>query len=505
LVGGLPGWISESETGKALRDARVSLVPTSLRLSSALTRDRAEQRAFAVPVTRPTDNAVPTTLALTHLWRNAAGLTWQPLGMLTLTSDLTSTRDLRIYPDSTTLGRLAYAERRFLLGVPVGVERDRSLTTALTMAPRVTSWLGLRLASGSNFVLSRSLSSRTPIRSEVDSGAFILPQTLNNLRSWETGFSLDMGRAARGLWGDSSGMARALKGLRPVELTRRVSRNSTFDLAAFDPSVGYMLGLGGLARFLEQDGVDALGAGVTRTTSLTSSADLPLGFSGSASYALTTTDRFQRVGESSVVTVTRQREWPVGNVRWTRVFRGGPLNLFSTSLTFRHREGSSAQPGQGEGVVQSAINSSSLGPELQVGLRNGMSFSFSYSTLEQRTQNSGSATQLDQDDLVGSFTHAFRLPASLGRSRRQVRSSVTATVSSNRSCLERQGETLCTTISDVRRRELRGGLDGDVVGALTAGLEFGYSINEARHINQRTSQISILASFQWSFDTGSER
>ncbi|MGH3993829.1 MAG: hypothetical protein ACRDSN_15375, partial [Pseudonocardiaceae bacterium] len=366
LVGGLPKWISESETGKALRNARVSLVPTNLRLSSALTRDRAEQQAFAVPIVRPTDNAVPSTLALQHLWRNSAGLTWQPLGMLTLTSDLTSTRDLRIYPDSTTLGRLAYAERRFLLGVPVGVERDRTLTTALTMAPRVTSWLGLRLASGSNFVLSRSLSTRSPVRSEVDSGQFILPQTLNNLRSWETGASLDLGNAARGLWGDSGGVARALKGLRPVELTRRVSRNSTFDLAAFDPSVGYMLGLGGLTRFLEQDGVDALGAGVTRTTSLSSSADLPLGFSGSASYALTTTDRFQRVGESSVVTVTRQREWPVGNVRWNRVFRGGPLNLFTTSLTFRHREGSSAQPGQAEGGVQSAINSSSWRPDLQL-------------------------------------------------------------------------------------------------------------------------------------------
>src|SRR6266571_9423791 len=38
--------------------------------------------------------------------------------MLSLNGDLTSTRDLRIYPDSTSLGRLAYADRRFLLGVP---------------------------------------------------------------------------------------------------------------------------------------------------------------------------------------------------------------------------------------------------------------------------------------------------------------------------------------------------------------------------------------------------
>jgi len=38
-----------------------------------------------------------------------------------------------------------------------------------------------------------------------------------------------------------------------------------------------------------------------------------------------------------------------------------------------------------------------------------------------------------------------------------------------------------------------------------SGLQVGYSINEARHLNQRNSQISLLASFQWSFDTGGNR
>jgi hypothetical protein len=71
--------------------------------------------------------------------------------------------------------------------------------------------------------------------------------------------------------------------------------------------------------------------------------------------------------------------------------------------------------------------------------------------------------------------------------------------------LEREDSLACTTISDVVRRELRGGLDTDVVSSLTAGLQVGYSINESRHLNQRTSQISLLASFQWSFETRSNR
>jgi hypothetical protein len=134
-----------------------------------------------------------------------------------------------------------------------------------------------------------------------------------------------------------------------------------------------------------------------------------------------------------------------------------------------------------------------------------MNLSVSWSTLAQETENTSSTTVLDQDEVAGTFSHSFRLPQAFGRSRRQVRSSLSALLSTVRSCLERGASLECTTISDVVRRELRGGLDTDVVSSLTAGLQVGYSINESRHLNQRTSQISVLASFQWSFDTGGIR
>ena len=502
LVDGMPSFVRASETGRALRSGTVSLVPSNLRFLSTLSRDWAEQQSFSVPIFRPTDGSVRPALALTHLWRNSAGFTWQPIGLINLASDVTSTRDLRVYPDSTSLGRLAYSEREFLLGIPVGVERDRTVTSSLSSTPRVTSWLALRILSGSSFVLSRSLTSRDPVREDVDTGAFILPQTLNNLRSWETGFTFDLPRLLRGMTGDSSGVAKALGRVRPFDLSRRVQRTSTFDLAAFNPSLSYMLALGGLENFLEQEGTDALGSSVTRTTNLTSGADLPYGVSGSLTYGHTSTDRYQLVSESRVLTVVEQREWPVGNVRWNHVFRAGLFNLVSAGLAFRHREGSSIQEGQ-VNQVQSAINSDSWRPEMQIGLRNGMSFSFSWSTLGQETANTSSTTVLDQNELAGNFSHTFRMP--FGRIRRQVRSSVSALYSRVRSCLEQATSIDCTTISDVTRQELRGGLDSDVVSSLTAGLQVGYSINEARHLNQRNSQISLLASFQWSFDTGGNR
>jgi hypothetical protein len=506
LIGGLPKWLRESEAGKGLKGATLSLVPQNIRLTSGLSRDQGDYSSFAVPIVRPDDDLVQPTLSLNHLWRNGAGLTWQPLGMLTLNGDLVSTRDLRVYPDSSTLGRVAYAERRFLLGVPVGVERDRSLTTNLSLTPKLTSWLRPRFTTSSNFILSRTLNTRPPVRTEGDSGAFILPQTLNNVRSREVGASFDLGRLLRQVWGDSSRVGRALAKLRPLDVRSQLSRTSTFDLAAFDPGVGYMLGLGGLDQFLNQEGTGAIGTSETRTTAITSGADLPLGITASISYALTTSNRFQPVGDRLTETSTRQREWPVGTVRWTQTFRGGPFNLLAAGLGFRYREGNSVQPSrdQGGGAL-SATTSSSLSPDLQIGLRNGMALTLSYASRGQRNDNNGNATLLDQDDLSATFSHSFRLPASIARSRKLVRSSLSALTSKTLTCLQRLNQGGCTVISDVRRREIRGGLDTDIVSTVSAGLQFGYSLNDLRHLSQRNSQIFLLASFQLSLFAGDYR
>ncbi len=296
-----------------------------------------------MPVERSDDALLRPALALTHLWRNSGGLTWQPIGMLSLGGDVTSTRDLRVYSDSTSIGRLAYAEREFFLGIPVGVERDRNITTTLALTPAIASWLRPRFLSNSGFVLSRTLNSRDPVRAEGDSGAFILPQTLNNSRSNEVGAAFDVGRLVRLAAGDSSRLAKWFGRIRPLDVSTRLTRTSTFDLAAFEPSLKYMLALGGLPNFLSQEDATAIGASEARTAALTSGADLPLGFTFTLSYALTRTTRFQRVSTGFIQTETHTREWPVGNLRWSQTLRGGPIALVALGTTFRQREGSSGQ------------------------------------------------------------------------------------------------------------------------------------------------------------------
>jgi hypothetical protein len=425
--------------------------------------------------------------------------------MLSLNGDLTSTRELRVYPDSTSLGRLAYAERRFLLGVPIGVERDRVLTTSLALTPRLSSWLRPRFTTSSNFLLSRTLTSRSPVQEDGDSGAFILPQTLNNSRARDIGVSLDLSRALRQLWGDSSGVGRAVTRVRPVDFSTRLTRTSTFDLSAFDPGLGFMLGLGGRDNFLTQEGESARGATETRSATVATGAELPLGFSATVSYSLTRTDRFQQVASGFTETTSRQREWPVGTLRWTRTFSGGPLTLVATSAGIRRREGTSTQPSGGRDGARSATSSSTFTPDLQLSFRNGLGLTASYSTRSQRTENNGNATVLDQDDVNGTLSYSFALPASLSRLRKRVRSTLTAISSKTLTCLEQGSSSDCTVVSDVRRQEVRGGLDTDLLKTVTGGFQFGYSINDARHLSRRTSQIFLLLSFQVSLYAGDYR
>src|SRR5262249_49571886 len=78
IARGLPRWMRQGDLGRALDKATLSLAPTRIRFFSGLTRDRATATAFRVPIETPEDALRVPTLALNHLWRNSAGLTWQP-------------------------------------------------------------------------------------------------------------------------------------------------------------------------------------------------------------------------------------------------------------------------------------------------------------------------------------------------------------------------------------------------------------------------------------------
>jgi hypothetical protein len=293
--------------------------------------------------------------------------------------------------------------------------------------------------------------------------------------------------------------------MRPVDFSTRLNRTSTYDLTAFQPGLGYMLALGGRDDFLSQDGESARGATETRSATVSTGADLPLGFTATVSYSLVRTDRFQLVGDRFTETTTRQREWPVGSLRWTRTFRGGPLALVGAGAGLRRREGTSTQPSAGDAGAQSATSSYSFTPDLQLSFRNGLALTFALQTSSQRSENNGNATELDQDGLTGTLNYSFPLPAALSRVRKQVRSTLTAVSLKTGTCLEQRGAVGCMVVSDVRRQEIRSGLDTDLLKTVSGGLQLGYSINDVRHLSRRTSQIFVMLTFQLSLYAGDYR
>ena len=68
-----------------------------------------------------------------------------------------------------------------------------------------------------------------------------------------------------------------------------------------------------------------------------------------------------------------QREWPVGNVRWTRTFRAGPFTLLALGTAFRHREGSTVQANISGAPALTRSTHPVVTPDLQLGFRNGIS------------------------------------------------------------------------------------------------------------------------------------
>ncbi|MEO8199320.1 MAG: cell surface protein SprA [Gemmatimonadota bacterium] len=505
LVDQLPSFLRKSEGAQGVRNSLVSLVPSNVRFNSGLNKNQSDVTQFAVQVERPTDALLRPVENLNYTWRNALGLSWQPLTMLQLSGDLASTRDLRDYPDSTPLGRLVGQSRRSFAGLDVGVERDRQLVTTVGLSPRLSSWLRPRFTTASSFVLSRSLTSRPLVRQDGDStGAFILPQTLNNSRNREIGLALDVGRALSRIFGDSSSVANSARRVRPLDLSNRLTRSSTYDLASFEPGLGYQLGLGGRETFLTQDGQNAIGVTETRQKTAASGADLPFGLSFTLSYSQVGTVRLQQVSGAFLATTSNQREWPVGNIRYTHNLKNGPLSLVTAGIGFRQRNGSTLQPSL-NGNARTALYSSSVTPDLQLGLRNGMVLLLGVSSQKQRNQNNGNTTRSDQTDATGTMSYVFRLPGSISRLRKQISASMQAVLSKGTTCLSRSSDSACTIISDTRRTELRAGLDSDLLKLMRGGLQFGYTVNEARHLNRKISQFFFAITMQLSLYAGDYR
>lgn len=508
LLDGLPGFLRDADFVEGLRGSRLRLTPAAFSVSAAVNRAEADRFTFRAPIPLLSDTAPPVATSNAML-RSAVRFDLRPFSAVGLGLDLSTDRDLKDYGDTTTIGRVAEQGRRRLLGADVGFERTRRLGTRFSWTPPALSWLRPRVNWVSDFAITRDPNARDPERAGGDStGAFRLPTAFISNRSTDLAATVDVGRALRGLLGDSSNVRRAVDIISQLDVGRRIERRSQFDRPGFDPGFSYQIGWGGEAATRSQEGRLATSAASTVQDRVGAGLRLPLGVSVTGTYAVREGNVWSLRSGQQQLQRTTERDWPNVTARWLWSPRipwlRGVVSSVSGSASVREREAAAEQPGLGEtgvGVRSSQVFRSrpytfgiTWAPRITTNL--------SWSADETRSDRPGSVTFNDRNQLAADASFMFRMPPEIVPLRSDIRTTVRFSDARDRICVERTGFPGCTPISDSRRQEYAVALDTDMPPSVTAGLSAGYVLTEDRHVNRKFSQFTLTATVRIAFQVG---
>ena len=328
FVSTLPDWVTNSEAVRSLRGSAFRWNPSQLRLTSRVGKTSDRRLSFTKPAESSTDSS-RVVRGLTNVWQNTGDLEFRPFAALSARWGLTSLRDLRDYRESLTgtrdtlsldVAQVAARERNGFLGMDVGLERERTMNSALSIAPTVATWIRPRMDFGTTYSMLRDPNARSLLRvGEGDStGAYRLPRRLNNSQTFTAAATLDLGKALVIYTPDSSIVRRVAGAFQPVDVTFNRSLQSFYDGTAVTPGLGYQFALGGQDDFRRLGGRLASSAGVSSNFAVNSTFALPFGTSISNRYTRQTTrtwsrlqDTLQRPVDGRVVT------FPSLSLRWT--------------------------------------------------------------------------------------------------------------------------------------------------------------------------------------------
>jgi hypothetical protein len=472
------------------------VTPTSIRLRSGLSSTDAERFTYEVPVLRAGDALVLPAVSRTHLWRNGASVDFLPLTGLQLRMDLNSQRDLRDYGDSTVLGRVAQAERRSLLGLDVGFESQRTLSSLVAVSPTTRGWLRPRATYSSTFALSRDANARDPVREIGDTaGAFHIPAAFSNSRRVDVGAQLDAPALGRALFPDSGALARAFARITSADVSIARTQSSTFTRAGFAPDLGYQLALGGFDDFRRQGPLLAGSAGDNTAVTAAGAATLPLGFRVTSSYRRAAGTTWVLRTDQQVPIETESREWPMGAIAWNAT----PSRRFLTSLTaqlgFRRTLARTEQPGLigGSGPTVTETYARSLAPSVTLTWAGGI-LTGGDAVLERGQQSvAGNLFRSARSQYNVNVAFTVRLPSGLVRLPMPIRASARVSRARNTTCLQTAGQEECVPYVDSRQTQGNLTFDTNFPPNISAGFQMAYVLNEERQASRRVRQIAVTA------------
>ncbi|MFN8717049.1 MAG: cell surface protein SprA [Gemmatimonadaceae bacterium] len=522
----LPRRLRESQAVAGLRQQKFRWRPTQFRLSSSLARTSNSTTSFTKAAASPTDTGQVAS-GLTHFWQNSGTLEFRPTLGFSAVMNARQLLDLRDYrssafaPDSTDRGQAAQAERLAVLGRSLGLERERSLTSAVLFQPSVSPWVRPRVDFTSSFTLSKDPNARALLRAQDTTGAFRLPQRLGAAQSLNLGTTVDLGRFIATRTGDKSRLRRFGNTFAPIDVQWQQSLTSNYDNTAYIPGFGYQLGLGGVDAFRGLNSRLATTAGRLRRASAVGSLNLPFSLNVQSRIENGTTETWTRRtldGFQAVITST-QLVRPDYTVRWSwrPVRLRKVISLLNVNGRYVVTEQETTIPNETGGLADRSR---------QIARSQPLSAAITWTFLGNLTTNTSFDRQRREDLRPGAVTtgetrrqsfdvgRTFRLPKKWNTRNGQLRANLSYQSEETSSIVA--GSTVTDLLGNVTttepavltangRRAFNINANTDLSDLLTFTLTGSRVVNFDRNFNRQTSNIILSAVLQLRFFAGDLR
>lgn len=506
----LPGWLTGSEVMQALRNAKPRLQPAAFRATGSFQSEADHRSNFLAAAASARDTARRVD-GRVHAWRNGASVELRPFDALSARYEVSSTRDLVRYGDSTATGVAATAERARVLGLDAGLERERAVTTSYALAPQFQGWLRPRVEFTTSYGHLRDPNARVLLREGDTTGALRLPRRVNAAQTLNGSLTVDLARMARAWASDSATLARVDRTLIPVEATVSRIVSASYDGTPRTPGLGLQLGWGGEGTFLSDHGFLATTASSNTQAALASGLRLPLGFTLEArTQRLAARNWLRRPDRSQVVVDGDLVTLPDLTLRTSVHPRS--LERFITTITTSARFVAMAQHSMLPGPAGSAPDvrtGRSLSYPLSASVAwndaGALRTAVSFATTRRLDSLPGTRTESWARDLSGEATRRFKLPAEW-ELRSDLRTRLAWQRTTATSWVETTGGTsFRSRIADNGREALSFNADTDVAENLTFSLQGARIVTFDSNLNRRISQVVFSAVLQMSFFAGELR
>ncbi|HET9438706.1 MAG TPA: hypothetical protein VFO52_00960 [Longimicrobiales bacterium] len=480
-----PSAIEKSGFFQRLVGARLRYTPQRVQLSTAYFGQERSTFQYQQIIRLDSDSLIVPIEAPRKSLDADASVTFMPFTTLSANFALRTSRDL--LPAQRASQRAAersalQSARSDLIGVDLGWEAARTLSTSLNWMPRIADWVRPNVALTTRFSTDRNPSYIELLSSGSDSTA-ILQRRFQADRQLTRGVELMPQIFFRTLVSDTTGFAgtigRALAAIQPVSLRLNTALGSQFERETINPGMGYQFALGDLESF-RLIGIDSA---ISAIENARFEARSGLRFTKTAQldviYSNVEFESFDQRGGSRL---QRDVIWPNVQLNWSEV----PLPQFMRGILPRVGGRASFERVRKEQSFTSLARSD-RGEE---GYRVPFSLNIILPANILATYN-GTWSSGDKDDPTGDvetngFTHqvnlsgTFKPPAGLARKMDQpIRTTLSLSQNTSMQCRFRQlasttGESACVPYIDFRNRTVNFTLD-TFLSDMTVGLQMSYT------------------------------